>query len=127
MKQLGIYTTFFLIQIYQVESLDSVRVVGGYECTGNHVCASLDSCVYWAQKKQQLKQHESGSPLWRNLLNEIKGAICNKAKKTVCCPQDNTRGRTNSRNIKDSPSYLPVMGECGSNPNKPPGKVRILK
>ena len=125
MKLLGIFTTCFLSQILQVESLDTVRADGGSACSDNQVCASLDSCAYWAQKKQDLKLHESGSPSWRKLLNEIKRAICNKAKKAVCCPRDNTR-ITNTRNILDSPTYLPGMGECGRNPHKPPGKVKII-
>jgi len=122
MKLLGIFTTCFLSQILEVESLDTVRADGGSACSDNQVCASLDSCAYWAQKKQDLKLHESGSPSWRKLLNEIKRAICNKAKKAVCCPRDNTR-ITNTRNINDSPTYLPGMGECGRNPHKPPGKI----
>ena len=57
-----------------------------------------------------------GTTKYNKLKDEIVSAICNKKRKALCCPKI-------INPINDSPTYLPVEGECGINPYKSPAKV----
>jgi len=81
------------------------------QCDFTAKCATLASCPYWSQKQHQYQQTKD-----KQLLSKIKAAVCNKAGKAVCCPDTEI-------DINPSPTYLPGAGECGLNPNKPPGKI----
>eukprot|EP00091_Calanus_sinicus_P024228 TRINITY_DN8576_c0_g1_i1.p1 TRINITY_DN8576_c0_g1~~TRINITY_DN8576_c0_g1_i1.p1 ORF type:complete len:190 (+),score=31.62 TRINITY_DN8576_c0_g1_i1:221-790(+) len=55
----------------------------------------------------------------------MRDSVCNKKKKELCCRNIETSQKFIPRNaihksvsINDSPTYLPVDGECGINPDK---------
>ena len=78
----------------------------GLSCQNYGVCATRDSCPHWEQKSKELA-NAKGSPAYKNLLQEFKSAICNRADKGLCCPykgknnlEVDLRGLTISQHIK---------------------------
>ena len=57
----------------------------GLSCQNLEVCATRNSCPHWQKKTKDLV-NAKGSPAYKNLLQEFKSAICNRADKGLCCP-----------------------------------------
>ena len=98
-------------------------------CSSDSQCATRDSCGYWSSKSEELGRLQQGSQQYKSLRNELVSAICNKKRKGLCCPQliaTSYQLPIKPLIINDSPTYLPVTGECGLNPEKSPSKVSIL-
>jgi len=85
-------------------------------CPSISECATRDSCKFWKDKSDSLGRMRRGTTEYEDLRNEIVSQICNKASKALCCPKV-------INPINDSPTYLPVLGECGTNPHKTPQRV----
>ena len=95
--------TFLCISI---NSLDSPT----HKCDQTETCKNQDECPEFLQKKRELK-YKRGQSGYEEALTEIKGWVCNKKEKSVCCPS------TNSCEEEVSSCWLPKMGECGLSPN----------
>jgi len=90
-------------------------------CAEEETCVGRDTCAFYNSELAKLKKLIRGSSEHRILLNELKGLICNKKKKKVCCRSDppinsipNTYTSPNS-----TASYVPnaKKGECGLSGN----------
>jgi hypothetical protein len=104
------------------------------KCPSDSWCTSADSCAFWKEKRERLHGLSRRTMDYKNLLEEIVSAICNKKEKALCCPKvekkqtvkiKQTRTTLKKAPINTSPTYLPVEGDCGSNPHKTPAKVKI--
>ena len=97
--------TFLCISINSLESLT-------HKCDQTETCKNQDDCPEFLKKKRDFnrtyKLRQSG---YEEALTEIKGWVCNKKEKSVCCPS------TNSCEEEVSSCWLPKMGECGLSPN----------
>jgi hypothetical protein len=104
------------------------------ECPSDRWCTSADSCKFWNEKRERLRWLSRWTMDYKNLKKEIISAICNKKKKALCCPKvekrqtviiKQTRTTIKKVPIKTSPTYLPLAGDCGTNPQKTPAKVKM--
>ena len=95
-------------------------------CPTGSKCATRDSCQFWREKSDLLGQMRRGTTEYSKLRDEIVSAICNKNRKALCCPIYASKEEPKIPTINDSPSYLPIEGECGINPHNPPSSVSIL-
>ena len=137
-KMLALFTAIFLLKLDKTSSFEIVGATLGKSCSLDKQCATRDSCPFWIEKNKELKLLQKGSRARSRLIQEFKSAICNKERKALCCPKIsssipnrseksiNVRPQKSNRNINDSPTYLPVAGECGLNPQKPPSSVSII-
>ena len=137
-KMLVLFIAIFLLKLDIIHSLDIVEASIDKSCPLDKQCATRVSCPFWIEKNKELKLLQKGSRARSRLIQEFKSAICNKEKKALCCPKIsssipnrseksiNVRPQKSNRNINDSPTYLPVAGECGLNPQKPPSSVSII-
>ena len=94
-------------------------------CSTVSKCATRDSCQFWKDKSDRLGKLR-GTREYSKLRDEIVSAICNKKRKALCCPIYTSKAEPKIPTINDSPSYLPIEGECGINPHNPPSSVSIL-
>ena len=109
-----------LLKIIETQSLDIVTSTQGKACPDDKQCATRDSCPYWIEKFQELTNLARGTAKDK-LVTNMRSSICNKKEKALCC-QKEEKGQA----VNDSPTYLPVNGECGINPDKGLPKVSDL-
>merc|ERR1712215_67710 len=100
----------YVLQLATVSCL-SLAQETDKKCNFPAQCATLASCPYWSQAHYLYQETRD-----KKVRSKLRSAVCNKENKAVCCPDTEI-------NINPSPTYLPGPGECGLNPNKPPGKI----
>ena len=74
-----------------VSSLLLLRVAGQGlvekqgSCPDDQVCATKNSCPYWVNWENRVKEDRS-SPEFQQYVAAAKGALCNKRERATCCP-----------------------------------------
>ena len=58
----------------------------GLSCQKSEVCLTRDSCPHWQKKTKELDNAKGSA--YKNLVQEFKSAICNRADKGLCCPYE---------------------------------------
>jgi hypothetical protein len=83
-----------------------------HKCDQTETCKNQDDCPEFLKKKRDFRRtYKVGQSGYKEALTEIKGWVCNKNEKSVCCPS------TNSCEEEVSSCWLPKKGECGLSPN----------
>ena len=54
-------------------------------CRAGDACISQDKCPGFLDLKEQFESATKGTDEWTTLLNRLKGLICNKRTKSICC------------------------------------------
>ena len=73
-----------------VSSLLLLRVAGQElvekqgSCPDDQVCATKNSCPYWVNWENRVKEDRS-SPEFQQYVAAAKGALCNKRERATCC------------------------------------------
>ena len=77
-------------------------------CPAGKECRPEEKCPEFKEEKNKLKSLTRGSTQYSDKKNELKGLICNKSERRVCCSQQQLKKGSNS------PSWVPSMKEgCG--------------
>ena len=82
-------------------------------CREERECLAVTDCLLFELEKNQLNFMKKGSEEYKQKLEEIKGLVCNKQKKKVCCLKTFIEP---PRNITpNSPSWVPRIEkeQCG--------------
>ena len=87
------------------------------------VGAPVQTALAFGMKKEEdCTDWADGLWITKNLKQEIVSAICNKKKKALCCPKVvkmlTVKFKQKRTTMKKVPTYLPIAGDCGSNPHK---------
>jgi len=57
------------------------------ECNEGESCVKASSCDWFNDKNDQRRHAKKGSDEYNQILEELKGSICDNKAKTVCCPE----------------------------------------
>ena len=79
------WISIFLIFIDTVVTLELVPALDK-NCRSNEVCATRESCSYWEDWYQDVKNLPKRNPELQQYISEARNAICNKKRYAVCCP-----------------------------------------
>ena len=85
--------------------LDLVNSSPDQSCSRQEVCATKSSCAHWVEREAQYKEGRDPS-----YLTDARAHICNKQLRALCCPRPPQL---------ESPAFIPVAGQCGTNPEAP--------
>ena len=55
------------------------------QCQEGWECKSRENCPAFQAEQKKLEALTSFSPEWLKLVSELKGLVCNKEAKEVCC------------------------------------------
>ena len=79
------------------------------ECGAGYRCLQKDICIPFKSKVTELISLARDSPEFKTMLTELKGLVCNKEEKKVCCDI------CDSIEQSSSACYIPNIenGECG--------------
>ena len=78
----------FLIWFTGAElSLVEITPAQGSSCPRGETCATKDSCDFWVEKENSIKNLPKSSPQWRQYVTEARAALCHRGKRALCCPQ----------------------------------------
>ena len=108
--------TLILLLILAVTSLalDQRTTSRGSSCPTREVCATRVSCKYWVDRGSSVKNLSGQNPLRKKYIRDARNAICNKAERAVCCPNnDGIDTDCNMDCSKDACNGLPKQDECG--------------
>ena len=92
------------------------------KCEGGHPCLKENQCEYAKDLRRKFQNGDNKAK------NELIGLICDRKKKTFCCPGVIQTPRQTPNNITTSVAtkssrWLPRKGECGTNPYGLLGKI----
>jgi len=97
------------------------KVCCAEKCKGRHPCLKEDQCEFAQDLRKKFRNGDNKAR------EDLIGLICDRKKRTFCCPPKvGPSPRVNpklSLNDNQDPSWLPAIGECGSNPDVPPPRV----
>merc|ERR1712106_660148 len=97
------------------------KVCCAEKCKGGHPCLKEDQCEFAQDLRKKFRNGDNKAR------EDLIGLICDRKKRTFCCPPKvGPSPRVNPKlSPKDNqdPSWLPAIGECGSNPDVPPPRV----
>ena len=79
-------------------------------CDAGYECIEIQNCQHYQDETSTLKQLNKGSTEYNRKINKLKGLICNKEIRKVCCKSDSPAAALTG---PDSPSWVPAPGECG--------------
>ena len=116
--------SIFLVCIETVVTLDVFPALDK-PCRSSEVCATRDSCPYWEDWWNEVKNLPRRNSERLQYLSEAKSAICNNRRRAVCCPQTREPSKPKpvdpydigTKTLDDAnqmPDYIPKEGECGN-------------
>ena len=80
----------FLLWLWLVVSTSSQRLDSpDGDCDPGFVCKSRTAdCPHYQAKKERLDALRKGGTEYKGVLEELRGLVCNKAKRGVCCREN---------------------------------------
>eukprot|EP00090_Calanus_glacialis_P033594 TRINITY_DN5586_c0_g1_i4.p1 TRINITY_DN5586_c0_g1~~TRINITY_DN5586_c0_g1_i4.p1 ORF type:complete len:444 (+),score=80.88 TRINITY_DN5586_c0_g1_i4:24-1355(+) len=82
-------------------------------CSRGKECRQGDDCPEFVKNKELLKSLTRGSTKYNTIIRELKGLICNKREKKICCIKEKAE-QPQPTTQSSSPSWVPSKREgCG--------------
>ena len=75
-------------------------------CDAFNICIARSECEYADDRIEQYNEmkRQNKDQLAKNIIEELKGRICNEEQRLICCPI----------NPAQEPDYLPTLDSCGA-------------
>ena len=87
-------------------------------CDAGYECVPSTNCAGYRIEQQNLKSLQADSSEYKKLLRQLRGLICNKSLRKICCKKGNPSTTTYKPQElgligSDSPSWVPKPNEEG--------------
>ena len=85
------------------------------ECEAGYKCEDSGDCQSYKVERDTLKQYQKGSSEFNRLLKKLRGLVCNKKLRKICCELENEEKIEveYDPNDSESPSWVPSSEQCG--------------
>jgi len=73
-----------------IRTIDDNILEKDRRCNSNEKCKRQTNCPNFLEQRKKMNSLRRGSPEWKTSLDKLRGSVCNKSQRGVCCPEEKT-------------------------------------